>query len=405
MDTLFKRRSVSRLAQGRPAGASQNPRKESYPARAEVKDMGSLPKIRIGYRVGSLTVEKATEERKNGYTVWRCRCNCGGEILLDTRCLQRGTVTDCGCETRVKPGQRDITGERFGKLIALYPTGKRGHGGSIIWHCQCDCGGEVDAPLHQLSAGYRKSCGCLSHPPLKDYIGKRFGDLTVLEYAGKQNGMHQWLCQCDCGKKTVVGQTPLQNGKRTDCGCKSNRLYRRALIKNNDCGEMQYVEGVTGKVFGRLTVLEFVGFREKRSFWRCRCECGQEAVVQYSNLISGHTKSCGCLQRTMWKENLKLIDGTSVTLLESMKNRTIASNTSGYTGVYRQTKSGKWAAQITFKGKTYYLGAYDKIEDAVKARKRGEEMHDDFLEWYRNQKDADAAPDRTMTEHVEVESE
>ena len=31
---------------------------------------------------------------------------------------------------------------------------------------------------------------------------------------------------------------------------------------------------------------------------------------------------------------------------------------------------------------TFYLGTYDIIEDAVKARKCGEEMHEDILEWY-----------------------
>ena len=103
--------------------------------------------IYMGYRVGKLTVAASTDQRKNGYTIWRCQCDCGGEILLDTRCLQRGTIRDCGCETVVRPGQRDITGQRFGKLTALWPTGMRGRGGSLIWHCKCDCGGEVDAPL------------------------------------------------------------------------------------------------------------------------------------------------------------------------------------------------------------------------------------------------------------------
>ena len=81
-------------------------------------------------------------------------------------------------------------------------------------------------------------------------------------------------------------------------------------------------------------------------------------------------------------DNLKLCDGTSVTLLESRKKVLSTSNTSGYTGVYLNKRSGLWVAQITFKGKTYYLGSYAKIEDAVKARQRGEEMHDEFLEWY-----------------------
>ena len=175
------------------------------------------------------------------------------------------------------------------------------------WLCRCDCGNEVLTPLTQLTQGFKKSCGCLSHPPLKELIGKRFGQLTVIEYAGKRAGMHRWKCLCDCGNETVVGQTLLQTGK---------------------------------------------------------------------------TKSCGCIQRDMYEENLKLVDGTSVAILEANKNRLIASNTSGYTGVYQNKKNGKWVAQITFKKKTYYLGSYDKIEDAIKARQRGEEMHDDFLEWY-----------------------
>lgn len=66
--------------------------------------------IGIGSKVGLLTVEEPTGQRKAGYIVWRCRCVCGGEILLDTRCLQRGTVTHCGCQSPVRPGQKDITG-------------------------------------------------------------------------------------------------------------------------------------------------------------------------------------------------------------------------------------------------------------------------------------------------------
>ena len=265
------------------------------------------PKIRTGYRVGRLTVAAPTDRRKSGYTVWRCRCDCGGEALLDTRCLQRGAVTDCGCETAVKPGQKDLTGQRFGKLVCLAPTEKRGPGGGTVWRCRCDCGQECLAVSTQLTHGYKKSCGCLGRPPLQDLTGRRFGMLTVLEYAGKRGGAHRW---------------------------------------------------------------------------RCRCDCGQETVVRHAFLVSGHTRSCGCLQREQVLDNLRLVDGTSVTLLEAAKRRLIASNTSGYTGVYRNKKSQKWAAQITFKGKTYYLGSYDTLEDAVKARRKGEELHDDFLSWY-----------------------
>ena len=57
------------------------------------------PKIGIGFRIGKLTVSEPTGERKSGYMVWSCTCDCGGSVQLDTRTLQRGTVRDCGCET------------------------------------------------------------------------------------------------------------------------------------------------------------------------------------------------------------------------------------------------------------------------------------------------------------------
>ncbi len=97
-------------------------------------------------------------------------------------------------------------------------------------------------------------------------------------------------------------------------------------------------------------------------------------------LRSGKTKSCGCLRSETYQENLKIVDGTSVTMLEATRERRIASNTSGYTGVYLDKKRKKWVAQITFKGRTHYLGAYAEKAEAVKARQRGEEeLFEPFL--------------------------
>ncbi len=264
-------------------------------------------KIAPGFRIGMLTVERDSGLRKNSYIVWTCRCDCGNTIDVDIRTLRRGTVRDCGCVTKIKPGQRDITGQRFGMLTAQYCVGKRDKSGYYYWHCVCDCGGEVDAPLHQLQTGNRKSCGCLFQPPLKDLSGRHFGQLTVIAYAGKQNGMHRWKCRCDCGKETVVGQTLL---------------------------------------------------------------------------LDGRTKSCGCIRTSIHRENLKLVAGTSVTILETVRRHPSSANVSGYTGVYLNRKRNKWCAQIGFQGKCYYLGSCDKIEDAVKARRCGEEMHEEFLDWY-----------------------
>lgn len=61
-------------------------------------------------------------------------------------------------------------------------------------------------------------------------------------------------------------------------------------------------------------------------------------------------------------------------LLKVIMDRLIASSTSGYTGVYLNKKQGKWVAQITFKSMTHYLGACAEKQEAVKARRWGEEQ-------------------------------
>lgn len=55
---------------------------------------------------------------------------------------------------------------------------------------------------------------------------------------------------------------------------------------------------LTDRRFGRLQVLE-QGSRSRsgRIRWKCRCDCGNENVVERTSLTSGATRSCGCLAR------------------------------------------------------------------------------------------------------------
>lgn len=58
-------------------------------------------------------------------------------------------------------GKRDITGVRFGNLIACYPYHQADY---AIWRwvCKCGCGNETIAHYSYLIAGIATSCGCLS---------------------------------------------------------------------------------------------------------------------------------------------------------------------------------------------------------------------------------------------------
>lgn len=52
----------------------------------------------------------------------------------------------------------DLTGHRFGKLIALKIVGR--DRGSLLWECRCDCGSLIQVRTSPLVTGHTKSCGC-----------------------------------------------------------------------------------------------------------------------------------------------------------------------------------------------------------------------------------------------------
>jgi hypothetical protein len=72
-----------------------------------------------------------------------------------------------------------------------------------------------------------------------------------------------------------------------------------------------------GKRFARLVVTKRAkDYRPGLRRWLCVCDCGTEKVVTQASLISGNTKSCGCLHteisrkrmRTFWKAYQKQRD-------------------------------------------------------------------------------------------------
>ena len=61
------------------------------------------------------------------------------------------------------------------------------------------------------------------------------------------------------------------------------------MYKHND---------LNGMTFERLTVIGECGrTTDRHILWECRCECGNIVNVSSRDLVAGHTKSCGCLQR------------------------------------------------------------------------------------------------------------
>lgn len=124
----------------------------------------------------------------------------------------------------------DLTGKKFGKLTVLkrsnFSVPRRG----VYWNCICECGNVVDVESQHLRSGKKKSCGCWYKERL---VGKRFGRLTVLEFAGSDNkdkdAQFVWKCACDCGNIVCVKTGNLMSGNTLSCGC----YHKDIITKHN----------------------------------------------------------------------------------------------------------------------------------------------------------------------------
>lgn len=178
------------------------------------------------------------------------------------------------------------------------------------------------------------------------------------------------LCRCDCGNLKEVDINKLHSGHTKSCGCLNHKKM-----------------DLVGKRFGRLTVLEFAYNEDKKNYWKCRCDCGNICYVCTAWLTNGTTVSCGCKN----KENIAnfdnidkgFVDGTNIHAIKETR-KVNKNNTSGYKGVTYNKERKKWIAQITFKHKNHNLGRFDRKEEAIEARKEGEEFY--FGKYRKNRK-------------------
>lgn len=117
---------------------------------------------------------------------------------------------------------KDITGNRYGKLVVIKPTDERASNGSIKWECLCDCGKIYYSSSSDLKR--RKSCGCKTK--LIDLSGQKFGRLTVMYRSDNRHNQTYWHCKCKCGKEIDVYAQHLLTGKNVSCGCESLERIR-----------------------------------------------------------------------------------------------------------------------------------------------------------------------------------
>jgi hypothetical protein len=241
----------------------------------------------IGQFFGKWEVIGISEEKtKRGHNKLLCKCECGIIRAVDKYRLLRGKSKSCGnkgpCAIR-----KDLTGQRFGKLVVIGLSESRTTSGRIKWDCICDCGAKKSVAYSELHSGVVTSCGC-DKSSIKDLIGQRFGKLVVIEASEERtkSGGMKWACKCDCGNTRIVSSRLLVTGVTISCGC--YREKRKKAIRSNK-------KELTGQRFGRLLVLN--NTKDKNTHWDCLCNCGNVVSVITNSLVSGKTISCGCFQK------------------------------------------------------------------------------------------------------------
>lgn len=125
--------------------------------------------------------------------------------------------------------QKDLTSEIFGKLTVISKTNQKNNSG-YIWKCKCDCGQEVLVARQHLIRNKVRSCGCIRNKPKKDLTGSKFYKLTVVSWTGitTPNSGAIWFRKCDYGNSTNVRGSSLTSGNTMGCGC-ANLTYEGNL--------------------------------------------------------------------------------------------------------------------------------------------------------------------------------
>ena len=114
---------------------------------------------------------------------------------------------------------------------------------------------------------------------------------------------------------------------------------------------MREPENLVGQRFGRFVVVESTGKKTKSrsTLWLCKCDCGEQRIVSASNLKSGNSQSCGCIQR---------------------------GETKSYTRIYRIWRDVKYRTSHSVKGVNH-----NYYEKGIKMCEEWRYDSDAFIEW------------------------
>lgn len=226
-----------------------------------------------------------------------------------------------------------------------------------------------------------------------DIVGKKYGYLTVIERAGSRTKEAMWLCECDCGNKKIVSGGALRSGRTTSCGCKVQAIMAQSK-RNRNVKRLQkaqntydfydsYVIGHTNR--GESFIIDTEDYDNVKKYtWsvdqsgyvvangRKKMRLHRYVTEAYDgnnrHFLIDHINHNKADNR---KRNLRPVTDSQ----NQMNSIVRSNNTSGFKGVSWHKSKNAWISQIQINGKLKYLGLFQNIEDAVKARVNAEKMY------------------------------
>ena len=212
--------------------------------------------------------------------------------------------------------------------------------------------------------------------------GQRYGRLTVIRRAetNYKSGNARWICQCDCGNKTIVGGVALRQGIIKSCGCLNNEI-RSVIHKKYNKYEFttDICIGYTSK--GEKFLVDIDKYDLIKNYCWCFNNDGYVVARDIANehkTVSLHRLVTNCpknkhvdhINGNKSKYDNRLCNLRICTNTENLRNRgvSILSKT-GVKGVVL-TENLKYAAHIGVNNKSYHLGTYNTIKEASDAYDR-----------------------------------
>lgn len=174
--------------------------------------------------------------------MWQCKCLlCGDVIVTRERNLKSGHVKSCGKKHRRVEDLKGKQFHDL-KVIERAPNTYSGKSSYVMWRCKCQCGREVVVRAASLKNGHTRSCGRCSRSKsnmgkgLDDISNKEFGYWTVLSKSRsiiQPNGKRVtlWKCQCRCGEIREIRAGTLKSGLSYSCGCHKVKMLAEKASK------------------------------------------------------------------------------------------------------------------------------------------------------------------------------